>query len=247
MEPRQKSDISHLSRYETNASIMIPKDVFEKMYLTPQLPVKGQLRKTLGNPTPMALLGFLLSTTSFGCVAMGWRGAEIGNSLIGVYYFFGGTLQVLGAIFELIIGNTFPSVVFSTFEQYGLANSGDPASFYSSFGFFLCFLGVLCFMFLVCSLRTNIVFVFIFVFLEAGVLLLAASYWYLAQGLQEAALRLEKAGGACVFVFSVAGWYLLFSIMLQSVDFPISLPVGDLSTRFEGKSAREKRAAEIEV
>lgn len=57
----------------------------------------------------------------------------------------------------------------------------------------------------------------------------------------------NQAGGACVFVFSVAGWYLLFSIMLQSVDFPICLPVGDLSTRFEGKSAREKRAAEVEV
>lgn len=55
MESRQKSDISHLSRCETNASIMIPKDVFEKMYLTPQLPVKGQLRKTLGNPTPMSV------------------------------------------------------------------------------------------------------------------------------------------------------------------------------------------------
>lgn len=43
----------HLSRFETNASITIPKDVFEKMYLTPQIPVKGELRRTFGNPTPL--------------------------------------------------------------------------------------------------------------------------------------------------------------------------------------------------
>lgn len=42
-----------LGKYETNASIMIPKDVFEKMYLTPKLPVKGHLRDTFGNPTPL--------------------------------------------------------------------------------------------------------------------------------------------------------------------------------------------------
>lgn len=53
MDMHQKPVSSHLSRLDTNASITIPKDVFEKMYLTPQLPVKGQLRKTLGNPTPL--------------------------------------------------------------------------------------------------------------------------------------------------------------------------------------------------
>lgn len=33
----------------------------------------------------------------------------------GMYYFYGGLLQIIGAIFELIIGNTFPCVVFGTF------------------------------------------------------------------------------------------------------------------------------------
>ncbi|KAL2699279.1 hypothetical protein AAEP93_009254 [Penicillium crustosum] len=251
MDMHQKPVSSHLSRLDTNASITITKDMFEKMYLTPQLPVKGQLRKTLGNPTPLALLGFLLSTTSFGCEAMQWRGAKMGSALIGMYYFYGGLLQIIGAIFELIIGNTFPCVVFGTFgafwlaigvtEQYVLPNAVDKTATSSSSGFFFCFLGLLCFIFLICSLRTNLVFVFIFVFLEIAVLLIAASYWYMAEGLEDQATKLQKGGGACVFIFSIAGWYLLLSIMLQSVDFPLSCPVGDLSTRFIGMSARNKK------
>lgn len=39
----------------------------------------------------------------------------------GVAYFFGGLMQVLGGVMEWIIGNTFPSVVFSTFGEYGIA------------------------------------------------------------------------------------------------------------------------------
>lgn len=36
---------------------------FEKLYLAPETLVKGQLRRTFGNPTPVALAGFLLANT----------------------------------------------------------------------------------------------------------------------------------------------------------------------------------------
>lgn len=53
----------------------IPRDVFEKLYLNPQTPTAGNLRRTFGNPTPVALLGFLVAATPLGCITMGWRGA----------------------------------------------------------------------------------------------------------------------------------------------------------------------------
>lgn len=74
------------------------------------------------------------------------------------------------------------------------------ASFQSSFGlyicrtchglgwltprtaFFLLFVGLLTVMYLICSLRTNIVFFMIFLFLVLALLLLAASYWKGAGG-----------------------------------------------------------------
>jgi hypothetical protein len=45
--------IEEMNRVQTNASVAIPSELFEKIYLNPQVSVKGQLRKTFANPTPM--------------------------------------------------------------------------------------------------------------------------------------------------------------------------------------------------
>ena len=42
-----------LYQTQTAGSIIIPQDIFEKLYLSPQNNVKGDLRKTFGNPTPL--------------------------------------------------------------------------------------------------------------------------------------------------------------------------------------------------
>jgi len=45
-----------LSRIRTAGSISISPELFEKLYLSPQNKVAGQLRKTFGNPTPMYVM-----------------------------------------------------------------------------------------------------------------------------------------------------------------------------------------------
>lgn len=42
-----------LRRIQTSGSISISPELFEKIYLSPQNAVKGDLRKTFGNPTPL--------------------------------------------------------------------------------------------------------------------------------------------------------------------------------------------------
>jgi uncharacterized protein len=42
-----------LKRIRTAGSISISPELFEKIYLSPQNVVKGDLRKTFGNPTPL--------------------------------------------------------------------------------------------------------------------------------------------------------------------------------------------------
>jgi len=46
-----------LRRIRTAGSISISPELFEKLYLSPQNKVSGDLRKTFGNPTPLALIG----------------------------------------------------------------------------------------------------------------------------------------------------------------------------------------------
>ena len=42
-----------LNRIRTTGSLSISPELFEKIYLSPQNRVAGDLRKTFGNPTPL--------------------------------------------------------------------------------------------------------------------------------------------------------------------------------------------------
>jgi hypothetical protein len=86
---------AHMERIRTAGSVNISAELFEvcpiglayapyiqptngveqKLYLSPQNAVKGDLRGRFGNPTPIAIGGFLLALTPLSCALMGWRGA----------------------------------------------------------------------------------------------------------------------------------------------------------------------------
>ncbi|PSN68757.1 GPR1/FUN34/YaaH-class plasma membrane protein-like protein [Corynespora cassiicola Philippines] len=262
-------DASHdsetaLRKIRTAGSISISPELFEKLYLSPQTKVKGELRKTLGNPTPLALIGFLISLTPLSMVLMGWRGAGgSGASGIGTYFFFGGLLMTLGALGEFILGNTFPFVVFGSFGAFWLAFAATLQPFYNAYGaysttgnvvdglttvgfnsgigFFMLAMAIMCFVFLICSLRTNFCFFMIFFSLVMGFCMLAASYWQSSNGNAGQAHNLQVAGGAFTFVTIIFGWWIFIAIMLASIDFPIVLPVGDLSNVIKGASQRESK------
>lgn len=71
--------------------ISISPELFEKLYLSPENAVKGDLRKTFGNPTLIyvilltrsrnkltsrrALVGFVVALSPLSVELMGWRGA----------------------------------------------------------------------------------------------------------------------------------------------------------------------------
>lgn len=255
-----------LRKIRTAGSISISPELFEKLYLSPQNKVKGELRQTVGNPTPLALIGFLLSLMPLSMALMGWRGAgNSGASGIGTYFFFGGLLMTLGSIGEWIIGNTFPFVVFGSFGAFWLgfaatlqpfygaysAYSTNPevpaqgletVAFRSGFAFFFIAMAIMCFVYLICSLRTNFVFFMIFFTLVIAFSLLTGAYLELNNGNVALAGRLQEAGGAFAFATCMFGWWIFIAIMLASLDFPIEIPVGDLSGIMKGAS--ERRASE---
>jgi len=249
---------SALRRMRTAGSITITPELFEKIYLSPKNRVSNNIRSTVGNPTPVAIVGFLISLTPLSNVLLGWRGSGgLGAAEVGIYYFFGGLLMVLGGLLEFILGNTFPFVVFSSFGAFWLSFGAtltpyfnasaaylpdDPAKasadpvFASTFGFFQVYMGVLCFVYMIVALRTNIVFVLIFATLVAAFGCLSAFFFSIGDGAPN--LTMQHAAGGCTFVTSLLGWYLFIVQLLASVDFPLNLPVGDLSGFIKGASER---------
>lgn len=179
----------------------------------------GNLRKTFANPTPLAIVGFLLALTPLSCVLMGWRGAGSPAILLGGFYTMGGLCMLLGGLLEFFLGNTFPFVVFVSFggfwtsfaiinsAYFGIGYYGTTATeiaasvaYNSRLAFYLIFWGVLCFIYFIISLRTNIVFAVIFISVDAAFVLLSATYWSIAKGHTALAGKLQIAGGACGFV-----------------------------------------------
>ncbi|KAL1968304.1 hypothetical protein VTN77DRAFT_2139 [Rasamsonia byssochlamydoides] len=247
-----------LRKIRTAGSLSISPELFEKIYLSPKSRVHGDLRSIVGNPTPLGLFGFLISLTPLTCELMGWRGAGGGGAaLIGVFYCMGGLLMPIAGILEFILGNTFPFVVFASFGAFWLATAitltpfynaaaaydpSNPANpgFHTSYAYFYVFMGLLCLIYLICGIRTNIVFEIIFLTLTIAFGLLAGAYWQQANLNTALSNNLQIAGGAVLFVTCLAGWYLFFVQMLASVDFPYTLPVGDLSRVVKGRREREE-------
>ncbi|MCJ1249609.1 hypothetical protein MMC30_006835 [Trapelia coarctata] len=261
-----------LRKMKTANSISISPELFEKLYLSPQTQVKGDLRKTFANPTPIALIGYIIALVPLSCDLMGFRGAgggiPVGAAGVGSYWFFGGALMLLGGILEFILGNTFSSVVFCSYGAYWFSYAAiftpafnaaipyDPANpitaasspgFSSAWAFFLLFMGILSFIYLICSLRTNIMFVIVFLSLQIGFMVEAGAYWAIASGNNSLGASLFVASGASYFVGTLAGFEVFISQLLASVDFPYQLPVGDISHIIKGYSEKASNAKQYPV
>jgi len=171
--------------------------------------------------------------------------------------------MILGGLGEWILGNTFPFVVFCSFGAFWLGFAATLQPFYNSYAayedpsvegstgiesvgfnvglaYFLVMMGILCLVYLVCSIRTNLIFFLIFFTLVPAFGLLAGSYFQLANGQAALAVKLAEAAGAFTFVTCMCGWYIFFAIMLASVDFPFDLPLVDLSSVVKGASEKRK-------
>ncbi|KAJ5714171.1 uncharacterized protein N7483_011352 [Penicillium malachiteum] len=237
------SAVEMLRRIQTAESVLlpIPRDAFEKLYLSPKLPAAGNLRRTFGNPTPISLMGFLLAATPGAMQTLGWRGSGgNGGAILPVFIFFGGMVQILGGLGEWIIGNTFSCALFFTYGTFWIVQGTTQMPFFgvgtnysatgntiegaktpeyaATVGLYYVILSILTFVYLICSIRTNFC-----LFL---------------------ALFLLQAAGAFNLALCIPIWHIFIAQMLEAVDFPFELPVGDLSTVVLGRSQRKKREAE---
>ncbi|KXS95596.1 hypothetical protein AC578_10108 [Pseudocercospora eumusae] len=200
-----------LEQVQTQGSITITPEMFERMYLAPQNKVSGGLGRTLGNPTPIGLGGFLIAYCPIIFSLLGWRGyTGNGAATVGTYYFSGGLLAIIAMILEFILGNTFPAVFFGVYGGYFLSYG---ATITPSFAAYLAYApdpsdpsgG-----------------------LEAPAFLSGLAFWNLMMGIFTIYCTICRRflNG---FVVMIIGWYLLLALMLTTVDFPLNLPEFDLS------------------
>ncbi len=98
---------------------------------------------------------------------------------------FGSTLQPFYNAYGAYV--TDPTVAAQSMGQPGNSAGLATPAFNASFAFFLLFMGLICLIFLICSLRTNVVFFIIFLTLVGAFGCLAGAYWNLALAYENAA------------------------------------------------------------
>ena len=129
-----------------------------------------------------------------------------------------------------------PRVTVSVLRSSLPHTPSQPAETESSLGFYPVAMGVLSFVFLLCSVRTNVVLVLIFVFATSGFALAGAADLYTGAGDIAFGHSMLVACGACFFVADLIFWYLFMSLMFTIMELPMpGLPVGDLSTVVRAK------------
>ncbi|KAK4704139.1 uncharacterized protein P7C70_g2075, partial [Phenoliferia sp. Uapishka_3] len=241
-------------------SVQLTAEQFERLYLQPGgQAAKGDLAKRFANPTPMGIASFLLCLTPFSALLMGWQGATTTDAAtqVGAYYFIGGLGLFISGLLEWVLGNTFPATVFTTFGGFwfafgfllqpsqGIATALDGAlgkEYNTGVAIYLIWWALLTFIYMIAALRTNVVFVLLFGFLEITFCLLIATFLRIGnQNFTNLASYLHAAG-AFGFLTSLMGWYLLIVLIFGSTGIPLALPVGDLSNCEPDASLRLTRS-----
>lgn len=91
--------------------------------------------------------------------------------------------------------------------------------------------------FLLGSLPLNLVYIGIFFTVQLAFTLIAASYFASADGHANAALALQKSGGAFAFVAGLLGYYTVGNLMCQEALF-FRFPMGDTSRFFVAQASK---------
>lgn len=235
----------------TTTNISLSPELFEKLYLSPKIPHSVSHATRYANATPLGFLGFVISTFTFSMVLMGWGGASGLPAVAGIFFFTGPVLLLLSVVFLWIQAQFFPMMVCGLFAVFWLSfgllqlPTLGLATAYSATGnaaegaiskemnaviaLYLLVWGFALGTFWLFTIRINAVFAGIFGFVTVGSWVLSGAYWKLSRHEFDAALKLQKAGGALLFIVAMLGWYMLVVIMAAEMRWTLSLPVGDLS------------------
>lgn len=137
------------------------------------------------NPSPLGLCGFALTTFVLSLVNVRARGLANPSGVIGLAYFYGGAIQLLAGMWEIVVENPFGATALSSYGgfwlswaaietgSFGIAEAySDPADLKNMVGFFLLGWFFFTFMMMLLTLRSTVAFFSLFFFLDITFLFL---------------------------------------------------------------------------
>lgn len=167
---------------------------------------------TLGNPAPLGLLAFGMTTMMLMYVEMGWCETDFEDTIAGTALGLGGAGQVLVAIFEMLKGSSFSFAVFGCYgffwigwavvyiESNRLDSEFGEVSYQDGKTLWFTQWGVLTSCFWVITWRKNYALIIVFFFLQMTFFLLAIAN-------AQDSVEIRKTAGYFGFVTACGAFY----------------------------------------
>ncbi|KKY18020.1 putative gpr fun34 family protein [Phaeomoniella chlamydospora] len=175
--------------------------------------------RKLGNPAPLGLSAFALTTFVLSLINVGARDLTSPSLVIAIAYGYGGLVQLLAGMWEMAVGNTFGATALSSYGGFWLSfaiiltpggfeiestlTADGTSPFYDSFGLYLMGWFIFTFILLVCTLRSTVAFFLLFFFLDLAFLLLGIGY-----------LHRDAAGSPNPPIIKAGGYFGLFAAFM---------------------------------
>lgn len=169
--------------------------------------------RKFANPSPLGLCAFALTTFVLSLVNVRARGVSNPSGVIGLAYFYGGFIQLLAGMWEVVVENNFGATALSSYggfwlawgaletKSFGIADAyTDADDFNNVVGFFLLGWFIFTFILLMLTLKSTIAFFGLFFFLDITFLFLTISH------LGNSPVC-GKIGGYFGLITAVVAWY----------------------------------------
>lgn len=196
----------------------------------------------IGNPGPLGLCAFAMTTFVLSAVNTGAGGLHIPNVVTGLAFFYGGAAQLVAGLFEIAIGNTFGATALCSYGGFwlsyaailtpsfnvfqGYADHKDQIA--NSIGIFLIAWFIFTFVMWLFTLKSTVAFSSIFGFLWMTFLLLAIGEFRENK-------HVTTAGGVFGFITAFIAWYNAWAGMAtpQNSYLPVVvMPLPDLQDKY---------------
>lgn len=177
-------------------------------------------RLKLGNASPMGLFAFGTTTLILSFINAGSRGVSTDNIVVGSALFYGGVIQTIAGIWELIVENTWGATVFSAYGGYWISFGvikmdgfniasayTDESEYNNAMGLFLTAWALVTVLFTITLLRSTVAMFTLLLSVALTYIMLAGQRYSLANGNVDTANHLQIAGGIFGCLASMLAYY----------------------------------------
>jgi len=201
---------------------------------------KPSFRK-FGNPAPLGLCAFALTTFVLSLVNAGTRGVSQPNIVVGLAYAYGGLVQLLAGMWEMAVGNTFGATALSSYGGFwisyaiietggfGIASAYETSAAHTNdlnnaLGFYLIGWFIFTFLMFMCTLKSTVAFSSLFFFLDITFLLLAIAHFQ-AHPDGTALTGTNTAAGVFGLITAFIAWWNAMAGLLETSNSFFQIPV----------------------